>query len=250
MSSKPLAGSRRPKRTHQKKKALDYAIKLPDNVDLSRQVRDSPHLPQASRKGTMVAMPFNQTYFQSRNLPLQSSIGGMGRLAKRLKTDHPQRPPSPANSPGPMTGGEDDGWGLDLAAIKEYQASQDVLRKKERREHYKARYRRKKQSQHRRWLEDIVPSLVPLYQRWLHETDTGRVELSSSPWLEVETRPCTCAQTPHKHSLVVGYWNRLENLDLTICQCKPASEQLMIRGLLGCAPMRPSIAFDINLLDL
>ncbi|KIJ36843.1 hypothetical protein M422DRAFT_100018, partial [Sphaerobolus stellatus SS14] len=34
------------------------------------------------------------------------------------------------------------------------------------------------------------------------------------------------------------------------CQCKPASEQLMIRGLLGCEPMQPSIAFDINLLDL
>ncbi|KIJ23227.1 hypothetical protein M422DRAFT_196196, partial [Sphaerobolus stellatus SS14] len=34
------------------------------------------------------------------------------------------------------------------------------------------------------------------------------------------------------------------------CLCKLSSEQLLARGLFPCAPLRPSMAFDINLLEL
>ncbi|KIJ42716.1 hypothetical protein M422DRAFT_104824, partial [Sphaerobolus stellatus SS14] len=34
------------------------------------------------------------------------------------------------------------------------------------------------------------------------------------------------------------------------CKCKLAYIQLMHLDLIGCAPLQPSVAFDLNLLDL
>jgi hypothetical protein len=42
----------------------------------------------------------------------------------------------------------------------------------------------------------------------------------------------------------------LEELSLTVCNCNPAAEQLLERGLFPCSPIRPSVAADINLLEL
>jgi hypothetical protein len=42
----------------------------------------------------------------------------------------------------------------------------------------------------------------------------------------------------------------IEELDIQVCPIHPAAVQLLRRGLFPCAPKRPSIAFDINLLDL
>ncbi|KIJ39761.1 hypothetical protein M422DRAFT_174688 [Sphaerobolus stellatus SS14] len=46
--------------------------------------------------------------------------------------------------------------------------------------------------------------------------------------------------------LLVG----VEHIELLICECKTAGEQLMARGLFPCAPKQPSMAFDINMLEL
>lgn len=41
----------------------------------------------------------------------------------------------------------------------------------------------------------------------------------------------------------------LERLELSICQCQPAAVQLVERGLFPCAPLHPSLAVDIRVLD-
>jgi hypothetical protein len=45
-------------------------------------------------------------------------------------------------------------------------------------------------------------------------------------------------------------WNRFEQRQFTICNCRPASVQLIELGFFPSAPARPSAAFDVNLLDL
>ncbi|KIJ40759.1 hypothetical protein M422DRAFT_780625 [Sphaerobolus stellatus SS14] len=127
MSNRPIAGSHRSSKARKKVNANltststpNFSLKPSKDVKPDRQARDAPHLPSTSCKGTIVTMPFDKSFVQSRNLPLQAGMG-LGRL---------------------------------------------------------------------------------------------------------------------------------ENLTLWICTCKSVAEQLMHRGPIGCAPLQPSMAFEMNLLEL
>lgn len=41
----------------------------------------------------------------------------------------------------------------------------------------------------------------------------------------------------------------LHVIELKVCQCSPAAEQLVCIGLFPCAPLAPSLAIDIGLLQ-
>jgi len=72
----------------------------------------------------------------------------------------------------------------------------------------------------------------------------------------------TCMSLPHsgivsansKTSLaqanLADYATDLEDLTIRYCACKPVAEQLLVRGLFGCAPIQPSMAFGMDLLEL
>ncbi|KIJ40086.1 hypothetical protein M422DRAFT_49371 [Sphaerobolus stellatus SS14] len=169
MSSWPLAGLCRQSKACKKQcskasQDADHSLKPDDAVEPAHQTCNGVPVPPTPHKGTLIAMPFEEGYIHPRNIPLKSSQAGMGHLGRRLRHTDTARSPSPPFSPGPVTGSGDDDWGLNLPAIEEYEAT---LKKEEHRQQYKACYHRKKQSQHRRWLEDIIPSLISLYQCWL-----------------------------------------------------------------------------------
>lgn len=44
-------------------------------------------------------------------------------------------------------------------------------------------------------------------------------------------------------------WLETEEIILNICPCMPAPEQLLARGLFPCAPLYPSLAVDMRVLD-
>lgn len=44
---------------------------------------------------------------------------------------------------------------------------------------------------------------------------------------------------------VVGF----ENNEVTICECQPAASNLITHGFFPCAPVRPTMAFSIDLLE-
>ncbi|KIJ48098.1 hypothetical protein M422DRAFT_248268 [Sphaerobolus stellatus SS14] len=241
MSHRSIAGSRR--QSKQKRKATkksevipDYSIRPSKDIEPSRQARDA-HLPPTPRKGTLIAMPFNESYFQSRNLPLGAASTGIARFRSKQVSLHPpsqSQPASPPYSPQRPTGDDDDMWGS----------------QKDKHKYNKECYHRKKTSQYRRWQENIIPRLIPLYQKWLEATDTGHRAHDPNAWKDMDDTHCQCGKHPRQLDVVVGYWNRLEEIQLQICKCKPAADQLMRRGLLGCAPLQPSMAFDLNLLEL
>ncbi|KIJ39625.1 hypothetical protein M422DRAFT_257455 [Sphaerobolus stellatus SS14] len=256
MSSRPMAGSCHQGKGQRKgttKSSIkpDYSIRPSKDVKPSRQTQDAPRLPTTPCKGTLIAMPFNETFFQSRSLPLQAGSTGIMRLRSNQFEGATSSPPlSPPYSPPHPTGDDNDGWGLDVAGIEEWEHTQQEQKQKDKRKYNRECYHRKKTSQYQRWQDDVIPQLIPLYQWWLRETDTGRHDLELDVWRKVEEVPCTCGQTRHRLDVVVGYWNRLDEIILQICKCKPAADQLMRRGLLGCAPLQPSMAFDLNLLEL
>ncbi|KIJ40087.1 hypothetical protein M422DRAFT_174339 [Sphaerobolus stellatus SS14] len=71
-------------------------------------------------------------------------------------------------------------------------------------------------------------------------------------WAERQAAWCGCCILESCISLVfpddialILNLTGLDNLKLTICKCKPASKQLMHRGLLRFVPMQPSMSLSI-----
>lgn len=48
---------------------------------------------------------------------------------------------------------------------------------------------------------------------------------------------------PHQMHVVI------ESLKLRVCECMPVGQQLVGRGLFPCAPLSPSLAVDIRVLE-
>lgn len=45
------------------------------------------------------------------------------------------------------------------------------------------------------------------------------------------------------------YYLELQEIEIRACQCCPAALQLLSRGLFPCAPIAPTLAVDIKMLD-
>jgi len=125
----------------------------------------------------------------------------------------------------------------------------------------------KKQNQWRRWSEEVIPSLISPYLSYIRQS----ASLQSIPDLGCSTggdsrcsgfcRPqslavtCVlfdrafcllCPKALHLHSSQIG----LQVVNISCCECSPAPLQLMTRGLIACAPIAPSLAVDIRVLEL
>ncbi|KAJ7258865.1 hypothetical protein C8J57DRAFT_1436773 [Mycena rebaudengoi] len=73
--------------------------------------------------------------------------------------------------------------------------------------------------------------------------------LRNTSKLRVETAPeCNCHD---KRALEVAlvWMTTLERVRIEVCSCNPAPDQLLHAGLFACAPVLPSLAVDIGLLD-
>ena len=109
--------------------------------------------------------------------------------------------------PNTVRGDNDDMWGLDMDRIEEYEAEQYEILQDSKRLRDRERYQRKKQHQHRRWIEDVIPLVQPLYHRWIRETESGRGATPVSLIEELEERTCTCGGS-RRHHIVVCRWDR------------------------------------------
>ncbi|KIJ43790.1 hypothetical protein M422DRAFT_169299, partial [Sphaerobolus stellatus SS14] len=82
------------------------------------------------------------------------------------------------------------------------------------------------------------------------KTEDGRLAVPPALYEDFLSCPCTCKGKQQRLGVVAAYWDRFENITIHYCQCKPASVALLLHGLFPSAPLRPSLALDINLLDL
>lgn len=49
--------------------------------------------------------------------------------------------------------------------------------------------------------------------------------------------------------LLLIFFSAIEDLELQVCKCTPAAVQLMQVGAFGCAPVLPSLAVDLRVLE-
>lgn len=122
-------------------------------------------------------------------------------------------------------------------------------------------HQRKRIAQNNRWNTEVIPQLVRPYLALMRKTQNLRIE---APMLETE---CTCLMAGKNMSILVlrlyseivsvfacyvnlGVSIGLEHHQMHVCECSPAAVQLVKQGLFPCAPLFPTLAVDIRVLQL
>ncbi|KAL1697862.1 hypothetical protein EV121DRAFT_274803, partial [Schizophyllum commune] len=110
-----------------------------------------------------------------------------------------------------------------------------------------APHQRRRELATERWLKSILPLLHAPFMRLMQETDN----LSVPPRrMKPVVAACTCnGRRRRKLSILVLRMTQVERIKLVACDCRPAAVQLVEIGLFPCAPYRPNLAVDINVLD-
>ncbi|OJA11305.1 hypothetical protein AZE42_09657 [Rhizopogon vesiculosus] len=107
----------------------------------------------------------------------------------------------------------------------------------------------KKQNQWQRWSEEVIPSLISPYLSYIRQS----ASLQSIPDLGCSTggdSHCSGFCRPQSLAVTCVLFDRLQVVNISCCECSPALLQLMTRGLIACAPIAPSLAVDIRVLEL
>ena len=130
----------------------------------------------------------------------------------------------------------------------------------------KQRQQRKKERQWAKWANEVIPSLIKPHLQLLRQSQSLR-ELSQLRHTVLSPLSCHCAKRT-KLTVTCVYFERalltlhtaitllltpvidLQAIQMYTCACSPAALQLLSRGLFPCAPTAPTLAVDLNMLDL
>ncbi|THU87648.1 hypothetical protein K435DRAFT_681343, partial [Dendrothele bispora CBS 962.96] len=104
----------------------------------------------------------------------------------------------------------------------------------------------KKERQWKRWLKEVIPSLVEPYMEMLRETQDLRLDAQRHL-----VEPCSCNGAYYREiSQSTKFGTAIEKLKIWFCGiCSPTTPQLVRSGLFPCAPLAPTLAVDIRMLD-
>ncbi|KAG1844033.1 hypothetical protein DFJ58DRAFT_717669 [Suillus subalutaceus] len=121
---------------------------------------------------------------------------------------------------------------------------------------------RKKFNQWQRWSNEVIPSLIGPYLTYQYKSSSLRhrpalqndpVECTASchrRTLEVTCVFFNCTNSPYCYVARIDRSPDLEVLNIDCCPCAPAPLQLLKLGLFACAPIAPSLAVDLRVLEL
>ncbi|THU86821.1 hypothetical protein K435DRAFT_682930 [Dendrothele bispora CBS 962.96] len=102
----------------------------------------------------------------------------------------------------------------------------------------------KRQRTFERW-EKLLPELVKPYTELLCDTESLRNPASMVFFGEC----CQCCRHSRQLTVDVVRFNKFERISLWASDCNPAAHQLIRSGLFPCAPVHPTLAVDILMLD-
>lgn len=110
----------------------------------------------------------------------------------------------------------------------------------------RSRHARAKEAAAIRWNHVVIPSLIQPFM--LFECERLLPEEERTTQIE---EPCKCGKQWRLLKIVCVYFERLEHIELHVCGCqsRTAARQLVLRGLFPCAPLHPSLAVSIDMLE-
>ncbi|KAI5997125.1 hypothetical protein EDD15DRAFT_2387050 [Pisolithus albus] len=98
-----------------------------------------------------------------------------------------------------------------------------------------------RQNQWHRWLQDIIPALVEPYLQYLEASHNLRVVVG------IQNHPSRCsACSTHSSNVTCVFFDRLEEIEINACPCRPAPVCLMQHGLFASSPVAPTLAVDLQ----
>ncbi|KAF9515411.1 hypothetical protein BS47DRAFT_1274067, partial [Hydnum rufescens UP504] len=100
----------------------------------------------------------------------------------------------------------------------------------------------RKHAQARHWGDEVLPSLIRPYMSFQRGRDAGD-KVDPAPSL------CTCNEKHRVLRVVCVHMEYLERVQLVICKRNPAAAQLVRRGLFPCAPLSPTLAVNMDVLE-
>ncbi|KAG1819999.1 hypothetical protein EV424DRAFT_1472573 [Suillus variegatus] len=106
----------------------------------------------------------------------------------------------------------------------------------------------KRANQWHRWSEDIIPRMIVPYLSYIEETLSLRH--ANIPG-ERHSNDGECGTGCRTRSIKVAcvLFDAFEEITIIACPCFPTPLQLLRRGLFPCAPMVPSLAVDLRVLE-
>ena len=110
----------------------------------------------------------------------------------------------------------------------------------------RSRHARAKEAAAIRWNHVIIPSLIRPFMLFERERLLTQAERTVQP-----EEPCRCGKKWRVLQVICVYFERLESIALTVCGCpsRTAATQLVNRGLFPCAPLHPSLAVSMDMLE-
>ena len=103
--------------------------------------------------------------------------------------------------------------------------------------------RRRRAAQWKHWQDEIIPRAIQPYMRLMETTASLRL-----PPTEPGCYDCACLDG-HEITIKVVQFSTVEELTLWRCDVHHVALQLLQRGLFPCAPIVPTLAVDIKLLE-
>ncbi|KAG1860952.1 hypothetical protein F4604DRAFT_1882527 [Suillus subluteus] len=106
----------------------------------------------------------------------------------------------------------------------------------------------KRANQWRRWSEDIIPAMIVPYLSYIQETVSLRH--ANTPAIRHRTDgECGTGCRTHNIKVACVFFDAFEEIAIIACPCSPAPLQLLRHRLFPCAPLAPSLAVDLRLLE-
>jgi hypothetical protein len=127
-----------------------------------------------------------------------------------------------------------------------------------------SRHARRKLAAARRWNNEVLPSLIQPFMEYERITHSGSVPLPSANGNDHFL--CDCLQkqqllilctyfdrksgvSPRHTTILIKECAGIEYVTLEVCVCHTAPVQLIKRGLFPCAPVHPTLAVDLAMLE-
>jgi hypothetical protein len=107
----------------------------------------------------------------------------------------------------------------------------------------RSRHARRKHAQEYRWNTTVLPSIIRPYMKYRREQRCPPVSEGLSEVV------CKCGSRHHALGVICVHMERIEEITLDICDCRPAPLQLVQRGFFPCAPVRPTLAVSLDMLE-
>ncbi|KAF7334903.1 hypothetical protein MSAN_02360300 [Mycena sanguinolenta] len=109
----------------------------------------------------------------------------------------------------------------------------------------KKRHQANRENQNKTWQHEVIPALVPVFVKLWHRTRGLRDTDALRP---PGRSACACGLTTLCKISVVQF-TAISDVEIDVCNCAPAAEQLLDAGLFPSAPRRPTFAADIRVLE-